>query len=240
MRATRAGVVAGALYLALSAGWLALARPPGNRLLYEAWFIPLLVVGLSIPGAANQVTLARAYLALPAFVYSLSAESYGALAVCVALGGASDLVDGTVARRFGTSQLGGGLDPVVDGLFFGAVAIGLAVGGAYPLWLAAVVVARYALPVLGAAGLLLAGTRLELRHTVFGQLSTVLIAGLLGLVALLRALGQDASWAVAAAALVIPLATVATFANLGWRGWRDGLRRRRPEHPPAGGAANSR
>ena len=37
-------------------------------------------------------------------------------------------------------RLGGALDPVVDGIFFGAVALGLALGGAYPLWLAGLVV----------------------------------------------------------------------------------------------------
>lgn len=216
MRATRAGLVGGGVYLVLTALWLVLAHPPGNRVLYELWFIFLIVAGTNLPGAANQVTLARAYLALPSLVYALDPGSYGALAVCVALAGVSDLADGTLARRFGTSRLGGGLDPVVDGVYFGAVAIGLAVGGAYPGWLAAVVVARYSLPALAAAALLAAGRRPELRHSLFGQASTVLIAALLGLVALLRGLGQDASPVVAVASVVIPLATLATFANLAW------------------------
>jgi cardiolipin synthase (CMP-forming) len=208
--------VGGAAYLVLSALWLLVGHPPGNRVYYELWFILLIVVGLNLPGAANQVTLARAYLALPSLVYALSPGSYGALAVCVAVAGASDLVDGTVARRFGTSRIGGGLDPVVDGVYFGSVAVGLAIGGLYPGWLAAVVVARYALPAAAAAALLASGRRPELRHTFFGQVSTVLIAALLGLAALLRGLGQDAGWLVAAAAVVIPLAALATFANLAW------------------------
>jgi phosphatidylglycerophosphate synthase len=217
VRIERAGVIGGAIYLVLSALWLVAARPPGNRILYEVWFIPLLLVGLSLPGPANQVTLARAYLALPSFVYALSPSTYGPLAVCVALAGATDLADGTLARRFGTTQLGGGLDPVVDGIYFGSVAVGLATGAAYPAWLAGVVVGRYALPALVGAVLFGLGRRPDLRHTLFGQLSTLLIACLLGLLALLRALGQDTLAVVAIASVVIPVSTLTTFGNLAWQ-----------------------
>lgn len=217
MRIGRAGVTGSAVYLVLSAIWLVATRPPGNRVLYELWFIPLLLLGLSLPGAANQVTLARAYLALPSFVYALSPSTYGPLAVCVALAGFTDLLDGTVARRFGTTQLGGGLDPVVDGVYFGAVAVGLALGAAYPAWLAGVVVGRYALPALVGGILIALGRRPDLRHSLFGQLSTLLIACLLGLVALLRALGQETLVIVAVASVVIPIATFTTFVNLAWQ-----------------------
>jgi cardiolipin synthase (CMP-forming) len=217
LRIARAGVIGGGIYLALSALWLVATHPPGNRILYELWFIPVLLLGLSLPGAANQVTLARAYLALPSFVYALSPSTYGPLAVCVALAGFTDLLDGSVARRLGTTQLGGGLDPVVDGVYFGSVAVGLALGAAYPGWLAGVVVGRYALPALVGGVLLGLGRRPDLRHTLFGQLSTVLIACLLGLVALLRALGQETLVIVAIASVVIPVATLTTFANLAWQ-----------------------
>ena len=52
----------------------------------------------------------------------------------VALAGLTDLVDGTVARRFKSpTNFGGGLDPVVDGLFAAALAFGLAFGGVFPV-----------------------------------------------------------------------------------------------------------
>ena len=102
--------------------------------------------------------------------------------------------DGTVARRFARpSNFGGGLDPVVDGLFMGALCIGLAMGGAFPLWLAFVVIARYLLPALGGGVLMAMGQRPELRHTLTGQVSTTLILFLVGGVCLLRGLHQDAS-----------------------------------------------
>lgn len=213
---TRAGLIGGAVYLLLTGLWLLLAHPPGARIVYELWYIALIVVGLRLPGPANQVTLARAYLALPALVYGVAGR-LGLLAVCVALAGLSDLVDGTIARRFAApTRFGGALDPVVDGIFFGAVAVGLAAGGTYPWWLAAVVVARYVVPVLAGGVLLLVARRPTFTHSLFGQLSTTVIAVLLGGAALLRGLGQPSEAVVAVAVVAVPLVTVLGLAQLGW------------------------
>ena len=213
MRLQRSGVIAGLVYLVLGLAWISLTQPP---LYLIAWLFVVVVVGSYIPGEANQVTLARAYLALPAFAYATSGQ-FGLLAVVVAVAGVTDLVDGTIARRFSRpSQLGGALDPVVDGVFTGALVIGLAAGGTLPVWLALVVIARYLLPALAGGALLAMGRRPDLRHTLTGQVSTVLILVLVGGVCLFRALGQDASGLLSAAEVVIPIATVATFVHLGF------------------------
>src|SRR2546425_11380456 len=113
MRRHRSALVAGVVYLAAGIGWLGAAEP--GRPWLSAWFLAVAIAGLFIPGPANQVPLARAYLAAPALVYGMTGQ-FGALAVVVAIAGLTDLVDGTVARRFGSpSQFGGALDPVVDG-----------------------------------------------------------------------------------------------------------------------------
>lgn len=165
--------------------------------------------------AANQVTLLRAYLAVPVFFFAVGRD-YPAVAVVVAIAGLSDLVDGTIARRLGQqSNFGGGLDPVVDGIFMGAFVVGIAISGAIPLWLALVVIARYLLPALAAGVLLLTGRQPELRHTVTGQISTVLIFVLIGGICLIRGLGQDPGKLLPAAEVVIPIATVATYVHLG-------------------------
>jgi cardiolipin synthase len=216
VRISRAGLIGSACFLAADAVWLAVARPPWLWQL-AAWFALAVVVGAYLPGAANQVSLARAHLAGPALVASLDSTKLLQLAAVVALAGASDLLDGAVARRLGrTTQIGGALDPVVDGIFFGAVAVGLAAGSAYPLWLAGVVVARYGLPALVGGVLLAAGRRPELRHTPVGQVSTMLIAVLLGGIALLRGLGQPVGALLAVSVVVIPVAALATFGNLFW------------------------
>jgi phosphatidylglycerophosphate synthase len=216
IRPSTVGIVASACLLAADLAWLALVRPPGLAFL-AAWFAMLAVAGAFLPGLANQVTLSRAHLAGPALVYSVLPSRLVELAAVVSLAGLSDLVDGTIARRWsGLSRLGGGLDPVVDGVFFGAVAIGLALGGAYPWWLAAVVVVRYGLPAAVGAGLVLAGRRPKLQHTPLGQASTLLIGILLGGLALLRGLGWRSDGLLAVSEAVLPVAALATFVNLFW------------------------
>ncbi|HKW40872.1 MAG TPA: CDP-alcohol phosphatidyltransferase family protein [Gemmatimonadales bacterium] len=213
MRITWTGVVATSINQLIGVAWV---LGTGAPLWWLAWFVVVGAFGLFIPGEANQVTLERAYLAAPALVYGVDGR-LGYLAIVVAVAGLTDLVDGTVARRFNRpTQFGGGLDPVVDGVFMGALSIGLAVGGVFPVWLALVVIARYLLPAV-AGGLLLAmGRRPQLRHTLMGQVSTVLILVLLGGTALLRGLNQDASGFAAGAEVVIPIATVATYVHLAW------------------------
>lgn len=214
IRPTTVGIAASACLLAADLTWLALVRPPGLGFL-AAWFAALAVLGAFLPSLANQVTLSRAHLAGPALVYSLLPSRLVELAAVVSLAGLSDVVDGAIARRLGSpTRLGGGLDPVVDGVFFGAVAIGLSLGGAYPWWLALVVVARYGLPAIVGAGLLLAGRRPKLEHTPLGQASTTLIGVLLGGLALLRGLGWPAGALLTVSEVVLPLAALATFANL--------------------------
>jgi cardiolipin synthase len=160
------------------------------------------------------VSLARAYLVAPAAYYAANGR-YGALAVVVALAGLSDLVDGTVARRFGSpTNFGGGLDPVVDGMFMAALGLGLAFRDLFPVWLALVVTARYFLPAIAGAILIGAGRRPELRHTLTGQVTTVLNLVLLGAIALLRGLNQDPGNLVIGAEIALPVATVATFVHL--------------------------
>ncbi len=211
MRLQRTGVVAGLVYLVIGLAWITVTQPP---LYLIAWLMLVAVAGSYVPGEANQVTLARAYLAVPALTYAVDGR-LGLLAVVVAVAGLSDLVDGTVARRLEQpSQLGGALDPVVDGIFMGALCVGLVVGGFIPLWLALVVIARYLLPALAGGVLIALGRRPELRHTLMGQVSTTLILVLIGGVCLFRGLSQDASGLLVAAEVVIPIATVATYVHL--------------------------
>jgi phosphatidylglycerophosphate synthase len=227
VRLNREGIAGGVLYLVLGLAW-AFGTQAGPPLALGAWFVAVAAAGAFIPGIANQVSLARAYLAAPALVYALVPGRLGSLALVLALGGLTDLVDGTIARRFDKpSTLGGGLDPVVDGLFLGATAIGLALGGTFPLWLGLVIVARYLVPALAGATLIAAHRRPELRHSVTGQISTSLIIVLLGGICLFRFMNQDATNVVVGAEIAIPIATLATMVHLGWLA-------RRPAAPEPG------
>ena len=216
MRLNRAGIVGGVLYLVLGLAW-AFGTHAEAPFLLGLWFVAVAAMGAFVPGIANQVSLARAYLAAPALVYSLVPGRFGSLALVLAIGGLTDLVDGTIARRFDRpSTFGGGLDPVVDGLFLGAVAVGLAVGGTLPFWLGLVIVFRYLLPARAGAALIAAHRRPELRHSVTGQIATSLIIVLLGGICLFRFMNQDARNVVIGAEIAIPIATLATMVHLGW------------------------
>jgi len=217
VRLNRTGITGGAIYLVLGILWVWLAQPPAPAWALVVWFAVVAVAECFIPGEANQVSLARAHLAAPALVYALAPGRFGPLAVVLAVAGLTDLVDGTVARRFGRpSTLGGGLDPIVDCALLGAVALGLAFGEIIPLWLAVVIVARYLLPAIGGLVLISLHRRPELRHTVSGQISTSLIIVLVGGICLFRFMNQDATNVVVGAEVAIPIATLATFIHLGW------------------------
>jgi cardiolipin synthase len=167
-------------------------------------------------GVANLVTGSRILLAVPAFWFALSAARLPWLALVVAVAGLSDLVDGTIARRFDRpTKFGAALDPVADGVFYGSVALGLALGGAYPLWLALFVIARYLLPTVVGGALVLLGRLPSLRHTFFGQLSTALIAVLSGGLALFPGLSLPTSSLLVAAEVGIPAVTLLAWVELG-------------------------
>src|ERR1700730_14332180 len=168
-------------------------------------------------GVANLVTGSRIVLAVPGYWFGLTPSGLPWLAVVVAVAGLSDLVDGTIARRFDRpTKFGAALDPVADGFFYGAVAAGLAVGGAYPYWLAWVVVARYTVPALVGGVFVLLRWLPSLRHTFFGQLSTALIAVLLGGLALFRALALPTASVLVAAEGVLPVVQLLAWIELGW------------------------
>jgi cardiolipin synthase len=232
VRVARSAFIFSFAYFCLGLAWVFGAHPPGRAGIFVAWFGVIAIAGCFVPGIANQVSLARAYLAAPALAYSMAPGNLGLLAVVLAIGGLTDLVDGTIARRFDRpSTLGGGLDPVVDGVLLGAVAVGLVLSGVIPLWLAAVIVARYLLPALAGLALISLHRRPELRHTVSGQISTALIIVLVGGICLFRFFNQDASNVVAGAEVVIPITTIATFVHLGWAA----STRKRAAPAPSGG-----
>src|SRR3984957_8579891 len=95
---------------------------------------------LTVP---NLVTLVR-LLGIGVFVWLLfGARHQTAAAILLAVLGATDWVDGFVARRFHqVSNLGKILDPVADRLLVGTAVISVIVYGAVPLWFGIATVTR--------------------------------------------------------------------------------------------------
>ncbi|MEX0659285.1 MAG: CDP-alcohol phosphatidyltransferase family protein [Egibacteraceae bacterium] len=107
--------------------------------------------------AANVITGLR-LLGLPLFVWLvLGAQALGLAFLTLAAVGATDWVDGYVARRFDqVTRLGKILDPLVDRALLATAGVTLAVAGIIPWWLVALVVGRD-LALLAAAAIIFHG-----------------------------------------------------------------------------------
>lgn len=146
-------------------------------------------------------------LVAPLCALVLSGRPLAALGVA-AVAGATDGLDGFLARRFGwQSRLGGILDPLADKLLLDAGFVTLAMVGALPAWLAVLVVGRDLVILAGAlAWHLLIGpfnavpSRLSKLATA-AQLSLVLVV-LMVAAGLLPSLAGRLQWLTAAVALL--------------------------------------
>jgi cardiolipin synthase len=90
-------------------------------------------------------------------------------------GGAAftDLLDGAVARRFGgESRIGLYLDPIADKILLSSTYIGLAAGGAVPVWAVAVIFGRDLWIVVLSLMALRFTTFRDLNPSVWGKAST--------------------------------------------------------------------
>jgi cardiolipin synthase len=95
---------------------------------------------LTVPNAITMVRLA----CIPLFLWMLFGKDWQtAAAVLLGVLGATDWVDGFVARRFGqVSTFGKVLDPTADRLLVGTAVISVMVYGAVPLWFGIATIAR--------------------------------------------------------------------------------------------------
>ncbi len=121
---------------------------------------------------ANLVSLAR-LACIPVFVWLLvSQDRRLAAAILLAVLGATDWVDGWLARHFNqVSELGKILDPTADRLMFLAAIVSMMIDRSVPLWFAIAALAREAV-VSGLALLLAALGAKRIDVTTLGKRST--------------------------------------------------------------------
>jgi len=124
----------------------------------------------------NAFTLAR-LLCLPVFLYVLfGLENRAAAAWMLGAIGATDWVDGYLARRLGqVSEFGKVFDPTVDRLLFIVAITAIIIDGSIPLWFAVAVLARELLVglMMAVATLLYHMPRIDV--TYWGKLATFLL-----------------------------------------------------------------
>lgn len=98
----------------------------------------------------NAITIARMVMALP-LLWLLMAGHYPEALVLALLAGASDALDGFLARSCDwRSTLGGILDPIADKLMLSVCFFGLWWRGNMPTWLVAIVLSRDLVILIGA------------------------------------------------------------------------------------------
>src|SRR2546430_9987232 len=108
-------------------------------------------------GLANWLTVLRILL-IPVFVSLLVFRKPGPAVVVFVAAALADLLDGYVARRHGlSSRLGAFLDPMADKLLLVSSFVTLTWLKALPFWIAAVVISRDLILMVGALVIHMAG-----------------------------------------------------------------------------------
>jgi cardiolipin synthase len=180
---------------------------------------------LTVPNVMSLVRLA----CIPLFLYLLFGRDNRAGAAWLLGGlGATDWIDGYIARRFDqVSELGKVLDPTADRLMFIVGLSGMIIDGAGPVWFYWLVIAREAL----FGGLVLIATLAGMKRfdvSWWGKLATFLlmfaIPGLLiGASDLwLHTLFEVTAWLLAVPGIVISYWTAITYIPVVRRNLREG------------------
>jgi cardiolipin synthase len=157
-----------------------LAATAGHlRLLVDANGRPLDAIN-----AANLFTLSRLVL-IPAVVGFAVAGEAATAAVLFGIGAATDVVDGWLARHRGqATPFGRVFDPIVDILFNASVFLALFGIGLLPGWVLLLVVTRYGLLLGGGALLSIFRGPIEIKPTILGKTTgvvmTLLVLALVG------------------------------------------------------------
>lgn len=137
---------------------------------------------MSLRFLPNLLTALRILLVAPV-VWSLVASRYRTALVLFLLAGATDLLDGYLARRFDwRSRIGSVLDPVADKLLLSVVYGTLAWTGQLPVWLAVIVVARDLVIIAGAVAFQLLVGEVQMDPSVPGKANTAVQLSLVGVV----------------------------------------------------------
>jgi cardiolipin synthase (CMP-forming) len=121
----------------------------------------------------NVITVARVLLVIPT-AWCLIEGRYVQALVLMAVAGASDAVDGWLARRFDwVTWFGAAVDPLADKILVGVLFITLTVEGALPLWVAGIAIGRDVVILTGAAAYRLMFKHIEFAPTLLSKANTL-------------------------------------------------------------------
>jgi len=122
----------------------------------------------------NAITLLRLGL-VPVMAFFAASGAYAIALPIFLVAAVSDLADGYIARRLKVvSSLGALLDPVADKLSMFVATVVLAWQDLLPIWLAAAIIGRDIVIVVGAIAYRLARGRLQIKPTRLSKVNTFL------------------------------------------------------------------
>jgi cardiolipin synthase len=125
--------------------------------------------------AANQLTILRVLL-VPVFALCMLYDMPGWALLTFVVAGATDLLDGLIARHTAPTTLGAWLDPAADKLLLTTMFVMLTLPGPgvvrLPLWLTVIVISRDVGIILAVAIVNLAVARRTYRPSLLGKATT--------------------------------------------------------------------
>jgi cardiolipin synthase len=122
----------------------------------------------------NSLTILRILL-IPVYVGFMVYEEYGLALLALLIAGATDAIDGPIARLTNQrTELGTILDPLADKLLLTSGFVSLAILHLVPSWVVIIVVSRDIMLLLGTAVAHVTNTKIDITPTVLGKGTTLL------------------------------------------------------------------
>lgn len=187
---------------------------------------------LTIPNVISLIRLS----CLPLFVYLLfGRDNRAAAGVLLGSLGATDWVDGYIARRYHqVSTVGKVLDPVADRLLFFVGVTAIVIDGSVPVWLAAMVLVREAVVAVTTVVLAALGAR-RIDVTWWGKAGTFCLMMAFPFFLMAEStvswagVAHVLAWATAVPGLVFSYVSWAMYLPIGLRALREGREARAAE-----------
>jgi cardiolipin synthase len=122
----------------------------------------------------NSLTILRILL-IPVYIGFMVYEDYGLALLALLIAGATDAIDGPIARMTNQrTELGSILDPLADKLLLTSGFLSLAFLHLVPSWVVIIVVSRDVMLLLGTAVAHVTNTRIDITPTMLGKGTTLL------------------------------------------------------------------
>jgi cardiolipin synthase (CMP-forming) len=120
----------------------------------------------------NAITVVRVLLVIPT-AWCLLTEEYVNALMLLAVAGASDAVDGWLARKLdAVSRFGAAVDPLADKVLVGVLFVALLSKGVLPMWVVGIAIGRDLVILLGAGAYRLLFKHIEFAPTPVSKLNT--------------------------------------------------------------------